>query len=407
MRQTALLLLFCGWLCPSLAFAGLDPAREAFREAERLYGEGQHAAAQRRFEEAYDRGGPPVCLYNAADSAEQADRMEEALVLWRRYADIVSAEERASALRRLKRLQSKPSSLVLTSEPAGAAVVVDGKATGSLTKAKITLPPGNHSLEFRLGGYQPAARRIRLALGRPLALHVVLAPQPAQSTARLQVRARPNGNVYLDGRLVGAAPLEIDVPAGVRTVEVRAAGYQTHHDELRLDPGANSILQVNLKASPRRIALAASGGVAVPLGVEGLGTGAEVNTLARLEPWPLPAGLGLDLSVSFLQGGFFMKIVPAASFGFRLGKHLAGAVDAGVGYAWAHLSGNPVFTGGRGGNLSGLLVETQLRLSVRLPRGFFVTLWPVGCDVIPAVGGFSATITRLHFGLGLGGDLHW
>lgn len=47
-----------------------------------------------------------------------------------------------------------------SSEPSGAAVLLDGKDTGFVTPCRLTLPPDRTQAELRLDGYEPARRRL-------------------------------------------------------------------------------------------------------------------------------------------------------------------------------------------------------------------------------------------------------
>ena len=83
--------------------------------------------------------------------------------------------------------------LVISANPTGAVVAVDGKevgpvgASGSLT---LELPPGRHTVLVRKEGYRPARKRVRITLGRETRVHFQLNPLPRPRPAETRPAAR-------------------------------------------------------------------------------------------------------------------------------------------------------------------------------------------------------------------------
>ena len=98
--------------------------------------------------------------------------------------------------------------LVVQTNPAGVAVVIDGQPRGS-TPLTLTLAPGSHYLELLMDG---AVRSIPLTItaGNTVSQFVELTAAPA-TTGALQVESEPSGaRVTVDGKPRGVAPLTID-----------------------------------------------------------------------------------------------------------------------------------------------------------------------------------------------------
>lgn len=96
--------------------------------------------------------------------------------------------------------------LVCSSEPAGATVVVNGEERGVTPLTLERLPKGRSSVTFRLDGYQSATREVDLRPGDERNLSVALTPLPGE----IQVTSDPRGaRIYLDGKLRGNAPLKL------------------------------------------------------------------------------------------------------------------------------------------------------------------------------------------------------
>ena len=102
----------------------------------------------------------------------------------------------------------------LTSDPAGAAVLVDGESVGETPWQGSGLDRSvAHRLELRLEGYQPWRRefsfdsRQRVALAADLVRRSAPRPPAAQGTGYLSVVALPWAEVLLDGRSLGETPI--------------------------------------------------------------------------------------------------------------------------------------------------------------------------------------------------------
>ena len=127
--------------------------------------------------------------------------------------------------------------LELTSDPPGAAVFIDGRATGRTTPAEVGLEPGQpHELRLELDGYAPVTRSLP-AFSTSLAQEVKL---EKMRTGSLRLETTPPGaSVVLDGRrLEGTTPLVVptlasDVP---HEVSLSLDGYEPDVADVTLEP---------------------------------------------------------------------------------------------------------------------------------------------------------------------------
>jgi hypothetical protein len=86
----------------------------------------------------------------------------------------VSLESGANASVSLQLSQLTPI-VSVSSNPAGAAIVIDGKDTGKLTPAQIILDkPGKHSITIRRYGYLEASNSVNVELGQTSTLNLDL-----------------------------------------------------------------------------------------------------------------------------------------------------------------------------------------------------------------------------------------
>ncbi|MGC8904047.1 PEGA domain-containing protein [Thermus sp.] len=133
--------------------------------------------------------------------------------------------------------------LYLETSPQGAEVYLDGRLQGR-TPLRLSLDEGSYRVELRLPGYEPYAASVRVEGGRETRLSANLRPL---RTGELLLEARPEGaEVYVDGRLVGRAPLRVSLEAGFHQVRVVAPGYAEYRSQVEVRPGESVRLYVEL-----------------------------------------------------------------------------------------------------------------------------------------------------------------
>jgi Protein kinase domain/PEGA domain len=141
----------------------------------------------------------------------------------------------------LRGVGSSPAEVRLSvrSQPMGAAVLLDGRATGVVTNGELVVPspvPKEVVLTFRKSGHHDETRSVRLPLPAGEAVSVTL-----QTAVRLvPVRTQPPGAaVTVDGaKVAGLTPLEISLdPAGEHRVSLSLDGHVGQ--EVRVEKGAS------------------------------------------------------------------------------------------------------------------------------------------------------------------------
>lgn len=118
-------------------------------------------------------------------------------------------------------------SVAITSEPAGAAVSIDGAAQG-VTPVTVALSAGAHRIDVG-GGAAARTRIVTVARGGESSVHLELAaepPAPVVATTGLQISTDPTGaNITVDGKARGTAPLLVkDLAPGSHVVTVSGSG---------------------------------------------------------------------------------------------------------------------------------------------------------------------------------------
>jgi formylglycine-generating enzyme required for sulfatase activity len=136
------------------------------------------------------------------------------------------------------------SEVSISSEPAGAMVVVDSEERGR-TPLTTQIIAGNHSVEVTLAGFKTWKTDVQAKANEPMQLGPIKLGLP---DAMLAVRSEPAGaSVSVSGVYRGPTPLEIELrPEIAHTVALTKPGYETVTREVKLGTGEQRNLTVPL-----------------------------------------------------------------------------------------------------------------------------------------------------------------
>ncbi len=149
-------------------------------------------------------------------------------------------------------LTARQGTLQVTTAPAGAAVMLDGKNIG-----KTPLPPtatleGEHTLKLVLDRYDTAERRVMVTEGGLRKVSVTLTPK----LGTLQVASNPAGaTITLDGKPSGTTPATLSgVRLGKHNVLVSLTDHKPEHRAVEVKPGDSLAVSVDLGLTDAAIA---------------------------------------------------------------------------------------------------------------------------------------------------------
>jgi serine/threonine-protein kinase len=147
--------------------------------------------------------------------------------------------------------QQTVGTLVVNTGEDDVVVSLDGKPLRGTTKRgqlRIPgLPPKDYAVSVSKDGFQPVSeQRVTLKKGEEARATFQLHPLPRIAALHL-AGATPGTQVFIDGKLVGAAGLDggmaaIQVPTGTHRVELRREDYKTKIYDLTFSPGDNRTL---------------------------------------------------------------------------------------------------------------------------------------------------------------------
>lgn len=134
--------------------------------------------------------------------------------------------------------------VTITSEPAGAQVMVNGEAHGA-TPLTTQLLAGNHPVELQLDGFKPWTTDVQVKANEPLSLGPIKLGLP---DGRLVLRSEPNGAaVTVAGVYRGQTPLTLELrPDIAQNIALTRPGYEAASRTLTLAAGEERTLSVPL-----------------------------------------------------------------------------------------------------------------------------------------------------------------
>jgi len=177
-----------------------------------------------------------------------------------RVGAVASLEVKAGELARLElTLGQEPGRLDVSSDPPGAAVIVDGAGLGVTPLQGIDLPEGRHEVRLELDGYGSFVERVNVQSGQRLRVDGRL----EQRKGRLRITSDPVGAVIrVDGKQSGHTPLDdLELPPGVYVVELESGWHSAWRQRVQLAP--DQALELHGALPSRLTAWALAGATAV------------------------------------------------------------------------------------------------------------------------------------------------
>jgi hypothetical protein len=136
--------------------------------------------------------------------------------------------------------------LMVTSEPAGATLYINGKERGA-TPYQELMPWGRYKLTLALGLYHPAQQEINIDSTETREVPFTLKP----AFGSLAVTSVPTqASVYLDGELVGKTPLSLRrKPSRVYGIRIEARDYNSYEGQVEIQDEKHATINAELGSS--------------------------------------------------------------------------------------------------------------------------------------------------------------
>lgn len=230
---------------------------KAFREGDFVTALSEYRAATAAEESALSLEGIASSAYTLGRSVEAFDAYTRLLD---RFGKLVSAKARDVARARLTELAAKTGKLTLTVEPPGAEVRVDDAIVGKgPLAAPVRVDAGLRRVRATLAGFAPVEREVSVPGGGDAAVTLTLEPSVATGHVVVREAGGLAARVRVDGKEVGAAPWQGELPLGPHTIElVGEAGSATA--KLDVAKGANPEIALSAAAPSARLEVKISDG---------------------------------------------------------------------------------------------------------------------------------------------------
>ena len=140
--------------------------------------------------------------------------------------------------------------LHVESDPAGAAVMVNGEAKGNTPLDLTGLPFGDLAVKVDQRGYESQTQTVSLSAAAAAAEVKVTLARRTPTTASIDISSTPLGaDVLINGGIVGRTPiLDLKLRANNYKVEVRREGYEPFSTNVRLEAGKKGTVDAALRA---------------------------------------------------------------------------------------------------------------------------------------------------------------
>jgi len=135
---------------------------------------------------------------------------------------------------------------LITSKPEGAEISYNNASLGQTPLLLTTFNPGTHRLTLSLPGFQSKNVDLVIEDRTPIKLEVDL----MAASGTLNIETDPaDAEVFINGISRGKTPVTIDrIPEGSVTIDIKAAGYETHTRQVSL--AAGEVQKINLAMKP-------------------------------------------------------------------------------------------------------------------------------------------------------------
>jgi tetratricopeptide (TPR) repeat protein len=176
------------------------------------------------------------------------------------YSQEVSAEPDASIevfhdFEAAKRALIPRGSLVIDSEPPGAAVYLNGSEKGRTRLEMRDLRSADYDMELKLEGYEPLQKRISLLPDENLRISLNLVEKP--KLGDLMISSSPAGaEAMLNGVRKGLTPLALHkLPVGEYDLTIRMKGYKPYKRLVVCEKDSTAAIEASLEMTPKLAAL--------------------------------------------------------------------------------------------------------------------------------------------------------
>ncbi len=141
----------------------------------------------------------------------------------------------------------KTGNINIFSTPSDADVYIDNELIGKTPIQNYVIDAGKHTIKIAKEDYEDYTEMIEVNIGQTKTVQATLMPL----FGYIQIQSLPDGaNVFINGEYKGVTPLSIKLKTGEFTLRLEKEGYKTIQEVLRIDPGAELMINKELFPLP-------------------------------------------------------------------------------------------------------------------------------------------------------------
>jgi serine/threonine protein kinase/cytoskeletal protein RodZ len=158
--------------------------------------------------------------------------------------------------------------LAVSSSPAGANIYIDGKDTGKLTPAQVSIDKGQHIVLVRKSGFLDETNTAQFALGQTVNFAPTLRPlgnaddiktvgkmnklfghKDAQNMGTVSIKTQPRGaQIAVNEHMLDkGSPVDFTLDPGNYIIDITLSGYAPIHKVITVDKGGKAVIDEVLK----------------------------------------------------------------------------------------------------------------------------------------------------------------
>jgi hypothetical protein len=224
---------------PAPAWAQVEAYKLHMENGVKLYNDRNYPAAVAEFRAAYEARPNPNPLVNVALCEKALFHYPKAIAALEtalaRHGEAMDAGDKKAAEDAIREMRALLGTVVVTTKPAGATLIVDGEELPAGAGDKpLLLGPGAHKIEARAEGFATKEKRFTVASGQTQEVSVELA---AEKGTLIIEASDPRMSISVDQHPMGTGKWTGLLPPGTHLVQVQGPGGEPYEAQVLVVAG--------------------------------------------------------------------------------------------------------------------------------------------------------------------------